>query len=257
MNDKKNKSSNQANMNTYPDSDMQYYSKMVLCVEEYKNPEKEYTDSNIDMRVYVYYNNNKYIIYGKRHETKKSIQKKNGPKYVPFYFECEKKKEMISFIQFITDPDTKVTIGLYNYNNMFDHEICYEYFEQQQDRYYEIIVFDNVILNGKNKTLDNAMNMIKVMNSGVIVNNNWESYSTENRIPVVSMDHDLEPNDIVICKEISEENVNEKEETPPHESLFREGGFGDYTKTQKRREQRKRKKEREIQEWIQQNSSNG
>ena len=28
-------------MNTYPDSDMQYYSKMVLCVEEYKNPEKK------------------------------------------------------------------------------------------------------------------------------------------------------------------------------------------------------------------------
>jgi len=93
LNDKKNKSSNQANMNTYPDSDMQYYSKMVLCVEEYKNPEKEYIDSNIDMRVYVYYNNNKYIIYGKRHETKKSIQKKMVQNMFPFTLNVKKRKK--------------------------------------------------------------------------------------------------------------------------------------------------------------------
>ena len=205
-------------MNTYPDSDIQYYSKMVLCIEEYKNPEHEYNDANIDMRVYIYYNDNKYKIYGKRHETEKSIQKKNGPKYVPFYFECEKKKEMISFIKLITDVDTYVTIGLYNYNNMFNHDICYEFFEQQQDKYYEIVAFDYVTIHSKNITLNRAMNMIKAMNSGVVINDNWESYCTENI--TISDQNDLEPNDIVLCKEfdeMSEENIMDEasnSETP-------------------------------------------
>ena len=125
----------------YDDSEMQYFSKPVLCIEEYDDASLGRKDGNVDMRMFVYFDDEteKYVVYGRRNEKKKCL-----PKYVPFRFESTNMRSMIEFIVYSMDRESRCSTTLYNFNNMMeeDVELCYEFFEDNMSSSYEIVGYD-------------------------------------------------------------------------------------------------------------------
>ena len=121
----------------YNDSELQFNSKLILCIEECD----ELTDENlIDTRVFIGWNHmsKDYFIFGKRQDTSNSA-------YVPFFFHCTKAQNLYDFVWGIIDMDNTVTVTLYNYNNITaEQNLSYEFFENNMDPNYEIIAFDDV-----------------------------------------------------------------------------------------------------------------
>ena len=126
----------------YEDSDMQFTSKPVLCVEEYDHVHLGRKKGNVDMRMFIYFDDETehYVVYGRRNEKKKSL-----PKYVPFRFEATKMRSMIEFMMYSMDRDSRCSTTLYNFNNMMeeDVELCYEFFEDNMSSSYEIVGYDD------------------------------------------------------------------------------------------------------------------
>ena len=216
----------------YADSDMQHYSKLVLSIEEYIKNNNGYISSNLDMRAFIYYDKNQFVIYGKRQDSSKNI-KKGVYKYVPFYITCKTKKDTIRFMKFITGSKSLVSIGLYNYNNILTmedpyYEINYEFFEENQDKYYELVAFDNQSLYDKDNSLEHGLDVL------MSTNTEEEVYICENESFADNMSEstNLTPDD----EEQYVEYVGKYIQPSPPSKY--------YSKTHRRREQRRRAREK-------------
>ena len=226
----------------YIDSDMQHYSKLVLSIEEYIKNNKGYISSNLDMRVFIYYDKNQFVIYGKRQDSSKNM-KKGVYKYVPFYITCKTKNDTIRFMKFITGSKSLVSIGLYNYNNILTmedpyYEINYEFFEENQDKYYELIAFDNESLYDKDNSLEQGLDVL------MSTNTEEEVYICENEFFKENMSEstNLTPDD-------EEQYVGKYIQQPSQRSKY-------YSKSHRRREQRRRAREKKNTNNSNSSSSN-
>ena len=123
----------------YKDSDIQSYSLLILCIEE---QDSKIVKSSIDNRLFIGWNNltNEYFIRGRRQDTSVS-------NYVPYAFQSKYTNDVYDFIEFVVDRKGKKNITLYNFNNIINFDdVTYEFLEDNMDRDYEIVGYDNVKL---------------------------------------------------------------------------------------------------------------
>ena len=121
----------------YADSNLQNDSTLILCIEDYEDP------NEIDTRLFIGYDAkaNDYFIRGKRQDI-------GTREYVPYAFHCDEEKILYDFIEFITS-NNNISMTLYNFNNTNDkqdYDLTYEFFESNMDKNYEIVGYDNVLL---------------------------------------------------------------------------------------------------------------
>ena len=86
------------------------HDKLVLFIEE------KY-DGIVDMSCYVLYDvaEKEYFVCGTRSDDADF-------KYAPFHFFCKSKQTLLSYIKFITNAnDSRLTYGLFNFNNIFEN----------------------------------------------------------------------------------------------------------------------------------------
>lgn len=142
----------------YDDSEMQYFSKPILCIEEYDNASLGRKDGNVDMRMFVYFDHEseKYVVYGRRNE-----KTKTASTYVPFRFESTNMRSMIEFIVYSMDCESRCSTTLYNFNNMMeeDVELCYEFFEENMNKAYEIVGYDKEKI--RYKTFERSLKIVR------------------------------------------------------------------------------------------------
>ena len=134
-------------------------SKVVLCVEEYDVPEIGRRKYNIDTRMFVYYDNENGVfrIFGKRQEVKTQMST-----FVPYAFQTENIGAVQNFIKMTIDPETKVSVTLFNFNDLYDtaeDDATYEYFEQSMDSLYIIAAYDDVKLTRRH--LSRMLSLVK------------------------------------------------------------------------------------------------
>jgi len=140
----------------YCDSELQMDSRMILCIEEHDITS---TPSNLDTKLFIGWNSNEheFFVRGKRRDS-------GDTTYVPYAFHSVIMTCIVDFIEFIIDDGADVSVILYNYNNIdFENydDMTYEYFEEQQDKNYEITGYNNHKLN--RELLKKMLGMIKNM----------------------------------------------------------------------------------------------
>jgi hypothetical protein len=124
-------------MSDYLDSEIQNNSHIVLCIEE-KDDSQHY---GIDSRLFIFWDDysNDYVISGCRISKYKS-------KTVPYVLHFENSKAVKTFLQLNID-NRKCNMIYYNFNNLHKvEEYTYEFFEDNIDNHYEIMGYDNVII---------------------------------------------------------------------------------------------------------------
>ena len=92
------------------------HDKLVLFIEETY-------EGNVDMTCYVLYDvaEREYFVCGARIDDA-------GCKYTPFHFFCKSKQTLLSYIRFITNANnSRLTYGLYNFNNIFKNTEYIDY----------------------------------------------------------------------------------------------------------------------------------
>lgn len=127
-------------MSSFKDSDIQFYSRLILCIEE---RDSKIDPQSIDNRVFIgwCYESKEYFIRGRRQDILSS-------NYVPYSFQSKYSGDLFDFIEFVLGAKGKKNITLYNYNNIFpETELTYDFFEELMDNNYEIVGYDNVKLN--------------------------------------------------------------------------------------------------------------
>jgi hypothetical protein len=141
----------------YLDSDLQFESKMVWCIEEIDYRYEE--NNNIYTRLFIYYDqiDDYFYIVGKRPNTTKQ-------EYAPFHFKTQSVKGVVSFLKFTVGSEM-CNITLYNYNNIYNSEtdmalLPYEFFESNMDINYEISGYDNIFIDGSK-----VKKMVKLLKS--------------------------------------------------------------------------------------------
>jgi hypothetical protein len=150
-------------MSTYIDSELQDYCKLVLCIEERDDPE-DY--NNIDGRIFIFWEeiSGKYIIFGRR-ELRENF---NG---IPYAFTFDKSKDVCKFVDLII-KDRITSVTYYNFNNLYNLEtgdlklLNYEFFENNMDKNYEVIGYDEVSLE-----YNSLRSRIKLLRSSIPVFN--------------------------------------------------------------------------------------
>lgn len=133
----------------YNDTELQNYSKLVICIKEYDEPTVGNDTEDTDMSMYIYFDEtvDNYVLFGRRSDRKDSKKE-----FVPFRFQSKSKRELVHFIMLVIDPETRVSFEIYNYNNLDDYnfqEITYEFMEDNVDSQYEICAYDNYKLSKK------------------------------------------------------------------------------------------------------------
>ena len=149
-------------MTEYIDSELQYYCKLVLCIEE--RDETDY--NNIDNRIFIFWEDisSKYIIFGRR-------QNRGSFKGVPYAFTFDNSKDVKKFV-YLTIETRKTSMTYYNFNNLYNTEtgelkyINYEFFENNMDKNYEVIAYDETSvgynsLRNDIRLLRNAMSIVE------------------------------------------------------------------------------------------------
>ena len=125
-----------------------------------KFEEIDISNNEIDNTVYVLYDTSKlkYIIRGKRKNTLKF-------KSDSYSFECNSKKDLVSFLQYIICKFNFVNETLYNYNNFpkDSNEISFELLKIHDTRNNEVAGYDNVKLT-KRRLIRN-LNIIEEVNN--------------------------------------------------------------------------------------------
>jgi hypothetical protein len=108
---------------------------LVLKLEEIDSTKKD-----IDTTVYILFDTKKltYIIRGKRSSTLKY----NNSTYS---FECNNKKDLVCFLQYIICPFNNINETLFNYKNLPKNPnyITFEYLKQFENKNNEISGYDN------------------------------------------------------------------------------------------------------------------
>jgi hypothetical protein len=110
-----------------------------------------------DTILYLIYDNKNqhYIIRGLRTPTS-SVREP-----LEYSFQCNDEGDLADFIQFVIDPENKVSYILYNYNNLPDksNDISYYFLEENRHICYEIAGYDNCKL--KRAELVRNLQMLK------------------------------------------------------------------------------------------------
>jgi hypothetical protein len=86
------------------------HDKLVLFIEEKYN-------GCVDMSCYILYDvsEREYFVCGTRSDD-------TDYKYAPFHFFCKSKQTLASYLKFITNAnDSRLTYGLFNFNNIFEN----------------------------------------------------------------------------------------------------------------------------------------
>jgi len=135
-------------MATYLDSDMQRESRLVLCIEE-KDDKNNNNSTNIDTRLFIFWSDDTddFQLFGKRQDICDSS-------FVPYAFHAQTSSDLWDFIDFVIGQNEQkkklVNLTLYNFNNLENlsyNKINYEFFENQMDKDYELVGYDNHVLN--------------------------------------------------------------------------------------------------------------
>jgi hypothetical protein len=126
----------------YNDSNLQMNSELILCIKDYDNTKDK---SSIDTIMFIgwSYIDNVYYVRGKRQDICDS-------QFVPYALKCENINELYNFIEFTLGYRNRLSIILYNFNNICDmvsNDITYEFLEEHIDKNYEISGYDNIKLN--------------------------------------------------------------------------------------------------------------
>ena len=112
---------------------------LVLMIKELHRSE----DSDTDIVLFILYDTlmNNYVIRGKRSDVKSAS-------FEPFSFTCKKSKDAYNFIDFIFYFKHKVSIELYNYDNLpYDsNDITFEFLNDYVDRKYEVCAYEDATL---------------------------------------------------------------------------------------------------------------
>jgi len=126
----------------------------------FKFEEIEISKNEIDTIVYVLYDTAKlkYIIRGKRKNTLKF-------KSESYSFECNSKKDLVSFLMYIICKFNFVNETLYNYNNFpkDSNEISFELLKEYDTTHNEVAGYDKVKLT-KRRLIRNLNIMEEVNN---------------------------------------------------------------------------------------------
>jgi len=147
---------------SYNDSELQFDSNLVLCIEECEDSSYELGRMPTDkidnvMFIYWYASENTFCIKGKR----QNIGKRDYP---PYSFCLDTIDSVIDFISSLTSDNCINTI-LYNYNNLNSHEdiyeLDYEFFEQNKDVNYELAGYDGMVLMKSKKRIATFLRMLK------------------------------------------------------------------------------------------------
>lgn len=113
-----------------------------------------------DMTFYVLYDkrSHRYMIRGKRPDLSYGVSD-------AFAFECEMAHDLVHFIDFSIDSQNKVSLILYNYNDLpFDaSEISYEYLKEYENPCNEISGY-NYLKYSKKNILSNIRMLKNVFN---------------------------------------------------------------------------------------------
>lgn len=132
----------------YNDSEKQGSSELVFCIEEYEDAKLGREDDNIDMRLFLFYHSDmkEFVIFGRRQDRASSKRE-----YAPFHFTSKSESAVFHFIKFVVDQESRHSITLYNYNNLYSLDgscdpYCYEQLEENMDRDYELAAYDNETL---------------------------------------------------------------------------------------------------------------
>lgn len=131
---------------SYPESELQNESTMVLMVEHQKF---KLNTKQIDLRMFIIYDISRscYVIFGRRFSGYPV-----DPRAPPFSFAFDSKSDTFDFIRRTIGDKEMAGITLYNYNNLggLDSlDYSFEFFEEYMDRKYEIAGYDNVGLFSK------------------------------------------------------------------------------------------------------------
>ena len=116
----------------YPD----LHDKLVLYFEEE-------TDGHKDTACFVLYDftEQEYFVCGSRHDER-------GTQYAKFHYYCRSAKTVLDYISFILNPEfSKITYGLYNYHNIFQHNngmVNYDVLEEKRCTENEVAVYLNM-----------------------------------------------------------------------------------------------------------------
>ncbi len=118
-------------MMIYPD----LHDKLVLYFEEE-------TDGHKDTACYVLYDltEQEYFVCGSRHDER-------GTQYAKFHYYCRSAQTVMDYISFILNSRfSKITYGLYNYHNIFEHHnmVNYDVLEGKRCTENEVAIYLNM-----------------------------------------------------------------------------------------------------------------
>jgi hypothetical protein len=87
-----------------------------------------------------------FVIFGRRQDRASSERE-----YAPFHITSKSESDVYHFIKFVVDQESRHSITLYNYNNIYcldgsTEAYCYEQIEKNKDRDYELAAHDNETL---------------------------------------------------------------------------------------------------------------
>jgi hypothetical protein len=129
----------------YNDSEMQFNSHLVLCIEERDIIETINGDKSIDNKIFIFWDKHvgQFFVSGKRQDVLL-----NENKYVPYNFSTSNINSLFDFIDLtIVSQRNGYNIIIYNYNNIKFKclkDLSYEFFEKYQDPNYEIVGYDKI-----------------------------------------------------------------------------------------------------------------
>jgi hypothetical protein len=147
---------------SYNDSELQFDSSLVLCIEECEDSSYELGNmptDKVDNVMFIYWNasENTFCIKGKR----QNIGKRDYP---PYSFCLDTIDLVIDFISSLTS-DNIINATLYNYNNIDSQEdvylLDYEFFESNKDTNYELAGYDGIVLKKSKKRIATFLRMVK------------------------------------------------------------------------------------------------
>lgn len=128
---------------SYPESELQNESTMVLMVEHQENKNNPV---GIDLRMFILYDISRrvYVIFGRRFSGFPV-----DPRAPPFSFTFDSKSDTFDFILRTIGNKEMARLTLYNYNNLTGvdtNDYSFEFFEEYMDRKYEIAGYDGMKL---------------------------------------------------------------------------------------------------------------
>lgn len=153
-------------MSCYKDSELQFDSEMVLCIEEREDNFFTSDDASYNKK----HDNVMFITWSGKYDTfcvKGKRQNAGKRDFAPYSFCLETDDLLIEFLRTMVS-DNYINVTLYNYNNIYNdgceldvYDYDYEFFEDNKEIDYELVAYDGICLSESSKNVRRMLSMLK------------------------------------------------------------------------------------------------